>query len=116
MPLLDLNLAVVVDQHGQPSVHLTIDTKWLSFSNVQHARALKNLAPCIESDKTEDGEPVFLYNEVTGVALTITGVSDSAKSEQFNETYFSHSETERVWGLLLGLLGDKTFTNLGALT
>ena len=53
MPLLDLNLAVVVDQHGQPSVHLTIDTKWLSFSNVQHARALKNLAPCIESDKTE---------------------------------------------------------------
>ena len=77
MPLLDLNLAVVVDQHGQPSVHLTIDTKWLSFSNVQHARALKNLAPCIESDKTEDGEPVFLYNEVTGVALTITGAIGS---------------------------------------
>jgi len=115
MPLLDLNLAVVMDQQGQPSVRLTIETKWLSFSNAQHARALKNLAPCLESDQTEDGEPVFLYNEVTGVALTVTGVSDSAKNEQFNETYFAHSETERVWGLLLGLLGDKTFTNLGAL-
>ena len=115
MPLLDLNLAVVVDQHGQPSVRLTLETKWLSFSNVNHARALKKLAPCLECDQTEDGEPVFLYHEATGIALTITGVSDSAKKEQFNETYFAHTETERVWGLLLELLGDKTFTNAGAL-
>ena len=74
MPLLDLNLAVVVDQHGQPSVRLTLETKWLSFSNVNHARALKKLAPCLECDQTEDGEPVFLYHEATGIALTITGV------------------------------------------
>ena len=89
MTLLDANLTPILDQHGHPSTRLTLETTWLAFSNVQHARMIKKLAPFLEWVEADDSAPALKFHEATGIALTITGVSASAKPEQFNETFFS---------------------------
>ena len=116
MPLHAEDLSTIMASNGQPADIISHNTKYISFQNVETTRSLKVISTWCWEWAADDTVPAAApWNEVAGLALTITGTSASAKTRPVNDSIFSLKEVERVWGGLLGIAEPKEYPTLGAL-
>ena len=116
MPFYDEHLSTIMGADGTPATHLSLNTKWCAFDDMEYSRRLKTLTSAFwKWGASEDVPFAFEWNQAAGMALLIAGTSASAWGAQFNSTVCSLAAVERVWAKLLSMADAKAYNTEGDL-